>query len=262
MTESPFLKREVQGFTYVDEGPKEAPILILLHGMLGGIGNWTRTISDLSDSYRLIVPFIPMYSMPIKEASISGLVTYVEEFIQALALDRFSLIGNSIGGHLAVYYAHQNIERIESLILTGASGIYEMEWGPGVIKRRDTNFIREKAAKTFFDPKIVTDELVDFLKEVGSNRDSVIRLLKIARSSKAEKVDKILSDIDVPSLLIWGQDDIVTPAFVAKEFLNGLPNARLLMFDQCGHAPMIEKPELFNKRCREFLDQLLVSEEV
>jgi len=258
MTESPFLKKEKQGFTYVDEGPKEAPVLVLLHGMLGGIGNWTRTIATLSDSYRLIAPFLPMYSMPIKEANIMGLVNFVEEFVDALALDRFSIIGNSIGGHLAIYYAHRNLEKTESLILAGASGIYEMEWGSGVIKRQDSEFIREKAGITFFDPNIVTDELVDFLKDVGSSRDSVIRLLKIARSSKAEKVDKLLGDIDVPCLLIWGEDDVVTPPFVATEFLEGLPNAQLMMFDQCGHAPMIEKPESFNQSCRDFLDSLFI----
>ena len=260
MTESPFIKREIQGFTYVDEGPQEAPILILLHGMLGGIGNWTRTISALSDRYRLIVPFIPMYSMPIKEANITGLVTYVEEFIELLDLERFSIIGNSIGGHLAIYYAHRNLEKIDALVLTGASGIYEMEWGQGVIKRRDPEFIREKAGITFFDPDIVTDDLVDFLQEVGSSRESVMRLLKIARSSKVEKVDKMLADIDIPCLLIWGEEDIVTPPFVAKEFLDGLPNAELLMFEECGHAPMIEKPDIFNQRCREFFDQLLISQ--
>jgi len=260
MTESPFLKKEIQGFTYVDEGPKEAPILILLHGMLGGIGNWTGTISTLSDSYRLIAPNLPMYSMPIQKANISGLVSYVEEFIEAIGLDRFSIIGNSIGGHVAIYYAHRNLEKVESLVLTGASGIYEMEWGQSVIKRHDSEFIREKAGITFFDPDIVTDDLVDFLKDVGSSRDSVIRLLKIARSSKVEKVDKMLGDIDIPCLLIWGKDDIVTPPFVAEEFLDGLPKAQLMMFEQCGHAPMIEKPESFNQCCREFLDQLLIGQ--
>jgi len=261
MTESSFRTREVQQFEYVDEGNFDAPVVLLLHGMLGGIGNWTSSIDSFSrNGFRVIAPFIPMYSIDLEHANVQGLVSHVRDFIEEIGLERFSIVGNSMGGHLAVIYAQMYPDKVESLVLTGASGIYEMEWGQGVIKRRNRDFIREKAAITFYDPKVVTDELLDFLGEIGESRDSIIRLLKIARSSKIEKVEHLLPEIQVPTLLIWGEDDKITPPFVANEFHENLSNAELVWFKKCGHAPMIEHPDKFNQVCLQFLQAQLIND--
>ncbi len=259
MTGSPFQKKGFQGFEYVDEGERDAPAILLLHGMLGGTGNWSSCIRYFSNAgFRVLAPSIPMYQLPLKQASISGLLNYVKEFVEAMDLERFSIFGNSIGGHIALMYAHAFPEEVNALVLSGASGIYEIEWGQSVIRRSDREFIREKAGLTFYDPSIVTEDLVDFLIEVGSHRDSVVRLLKIARSSKLEKVDDLLTELQQPTLLIWGQDDIVTPPFVAEIFLDKMPNARLEMFERCGHAPMIECPDRFNERSLPFIESIAV----
>ena len=109
---------------------------------------------------------------------------------------------------------------------------------------------------TFYDPAHATDELVDEMLEIVNDRPRAFRLLKIARSADEETVTEQLSQLDMPSLLIWGRDDVITPPEVAEEFRDRMPNARLKFIDKCGHAPMIEHPDTFNALTLEFLEEL------
>jgi pimeloyl-ACP methyl ester carboxylesterase len=222
--------------------------------MMGDLSNWTYTIGDLArHHYRVLVPVLPVYDMPMSQTSVSGLVDYVSSFLDALGIDRVVVAGNSLGGHIALLFALNYPESIEAMLLSGASGIYEVDMGTSTMRRQDREFIRSRAAVTFFDPAHATDDLVDEVFEIVNNRARALRLIKMARSVKAESVTEHLSSIEAPTLLIWGREDTITPPDVAYMFQRLIPQAELHFIDECGHAPMIEHPGLFNRYTLDFL---------
>ncbi|MEX0600199.1 MAG: alpha/beta fold hydrolase [Rhodothermales bacterium] len=242
-------------YRYIDEGPStDLPTVVLLHGMLGDLSNWAATIGDLSvNGYRVVVPVLPVYGLPLKQTSVQGLSDFVHEFLTDLDIENVTLVGNSLGGQVAILYALSYPERVAAMVLSGSSGIYEAEMGTGTPRRRDREFIRERAAVTFFEPRHVTDELVDDMVDIINDRARVARLIKMARSTKKETVASRLSDIRVPTLLVWGRNDLITPPDVADEFRERIENSELHLIDKCGHAPMIERPETFNPIMISFL---------
>ncbi len=248
---------EAHGFRYIDEGPASAlPPVVLLHGMLGDLSNWSATVGALAaDGYRVLVPLLPVYDLPLRQTSVRGLVGHVHAFAEALELPPLVLAGNSLGGQVALFYALEHGEAVSALVLSGASGIYEQRMGTSTMRRKDRDFIRERAAVTFYDPAHATDELVDEMYELVNDRPRAVRLIKMARSSKSETVTDRLGALRMPTLLIWGRDGEITPPDVAREFSERLPNARLHFIDRCGHAPMMERPAQFNRLMRSFLHE-------
>lgn len=165
------------------------------------------------------------------------------------------LVGNSLGGHIALMYSLRHPDDVTALVLSGASGIYEVTMGSSMFRRQDRDFIRERTEITFYDPVHATDELVDEMFEIVNDRPRAVRLIKIARSAEKETVTERLFELDMPTLLIWGRDDVITPPDVAEEFRDRLPDAELHFIDRCGHAPMIEHPHAFNALTVDFLKQ-------
>lgn len=247
--------REAHGFRFIDEGPSSShPPVVLLHGMLGDLSNWTSTIDTLAaHRYRVLAPVLPVYDLPLTKTNIRGLVQHTRDFTRTLDLGPVVLVGNSLGGQVALFYALQHLASVAAMVLSGASGIYEQRMGTSMMRRKDRTFIRERAAVTFYDDAHVTDELVDEMYELVNDRPRALRLIKMARSSKNESVTGRLSDIDAPVLLVWGRNDEITPPDVAEEFMERLPNAELHFIDRCGHAPMMEHPEVFNRLMLQFL---------
>ena len=242
-------------YRFIDEGPASAlPPVVLLHGMLGDLNNWRHTVEALSSAgYRVIVPLLPVYALPLKETSVPGLADFVRGFVDFLGLDRIVLAGNSLGGQVAILYTLTAPEHVAALVLSGSSGIYEVEMGSSTPRRQDRNYIRERAALTFYDPVHATEELVEEMHELVNDRGRVTRLIKMARSTKAESIADRLSEITVPTLLIWGRNDLITPPDVAQMFMDRLPDATLHFIERCGHAPMIEHAADFNGIFLDFL---------
>lgn len=247
--------REAHGFRFIDEGPSSShPPIVLLHGMLGDLSNWASTINTLAEHrYRVLAPVLPVYDLPLAKTNVRGLVQHTHDFAKALDLGPVVLAGNSLGGQVALFYALRYPASVAAMVLSGASGIYERRMGTSTMRRKDRSFIRDRAAVTFYDDVHVTDELVDEMYELVNDRPRALRLIKMARSSKSESVTGRLSDIEMPVLLIWGRDDEITPPDVAKEFEERLPNAELHFVDRCGHAPMMEHPDIFNRIMLRFL---------
>lgn len=253
----PFPVREVSDFTYVDEGPpSDLPPILLLHGMLGHLSNWTHSVRGLpTHGYRVLVPMLPVYDMPLLRTSVPGLTEYTLEFLDALGVGQCIVVGNSLGGHIALLLALEAPGRTAGLVLAGSSGIYEVSMGTSMPRRYDPQFIREKAALTFYEPHHATDELVDELGTIIGDRARVLRLIKMARSAKEEILLDRLREIRMPTLLVWGEEDEITPPDVAEQFRVGIEGAELRWVPRCGHVPMIEHPDLFNGILVDFLNR-------
>ncbi len=241
-------------FKYIDEGKGE--VLLLLHGLFGSLSNWDEVIRSFSVNYRVIIPLLPIYEMPIKNAGLDGLANFVSEFVKFKNLDKFALIGNSLGGHIGLIYAFRNQEKVKSLTLTGSSGLFENSMGASYPRRGSYQFVKEKVQYTFFKPETASKEMIDEIFEVTNSIPKCIRIIAIAKSAQRHNMAKDLSQIKIPTLLIWGLNDTITPPVVAHEFNRLMPSSELHFIDECGHAPMMEHPVKFNKIYERFLHKI------
>jgi len=240
-------------FRYVDVGT--GPVLFLLHGLFGALSNFKEVIDHFKTRCRVVIPLLPLFDLEVKDSTIEGLLAHVNEFIEHKQLTKLNLLGNSLGGHIALLYALEHNENIETLTLTGSSGLYESAIGDSYPKKGDYEFVKAKTEYTFYDPKVATKELIDEVFEIVNNREKAIRILYIARSAIRHNLKDELANIKQPVNLIWGKDDRITPLFAGEEFQRLLPNAELHVIDQCGHAAMMEKPEAFNTYMDAFLSK-------
>jgi 2-hydroxy-6-oxonona-2,4-dienedioate hydrolase len=239
-------------FQFTEAGEGE-PIL-LLHGLFGRLSNWQDTIDYFSKKYRVIIPELPVYEKSLPKEGLDGLVEFLDSFIQSLNLDKVTLVGNSLGGHVAILYTVKHPDKVERLVLTGSSGLYENSLGVSYPKRGSYKYVEEKVRNIFHNQRVATPQLVDEVYEVVNNVNKTIKVIKMARSANTNNVASILDRINVPVLLIWGKQDKVTPIDIAYRFEKLIPgDVRLHIIDQCGHVPMMEHPEEFNKVLETFL---------
>lgn len=198
----------------------------------------------------------PLLELDLLHTSVGGLQKFVQKFIEHRNYNNVHLLGNSLGGHVGLVYVLKHPERVKSLILTGSSGLFENGMGDTYPKRGDKEYIRNKTALTFYDPKMATEELVNEVFEITNNRLKVIKIIALAKSAIRNNLGEELNQIKQPTCLIWGNNDTITPPFVGKEFNKLIPNSELHFVDKCGHAPMMEVPDEFNKILSDFLDKL------
>ncbi len=243
--------KQLDKFTYIEEG--EGETLLLLHGLFGALSNFRDLVEYFRKDYKVIVPILPLFTLDIFHTSVGGLEKHVQKFIEAKELNEIHLLGNSLGGHVALVHLLKHPEKIKSLILTGSSGLFENGMGDSYPRRGDKEYIRKKTEVTFYDPAMATDELVNEVFEITNNRIKVIKILALAKSAIRNNLGDELNKIQTPTLLIWGNNDIITPPFVAKEFNKLIPNSKLHFIDKCGHAPMMEVPQEFNEILSVFL---------
>ena len=247
---TPEIKTE-QGFQYVEHG--EGPVLMLLHGLFGALSNFKGVFDAFSNDFRVIIPLLPIYEKSHADASVDGLTSYLEEFVEMKGIDKAILLGNSLGGHIALVYTLRNPEKVSSMILTGSSGLFESGMGSGFPKRGSYEYIKERVQYTFYAPETATKELVDEVFGIVGDNFKTLRILRIARSAQRHNMRNEITQITVPTLLIWGLNDNITPTHVAHEFERLIPNAELHFIDHCGHAPMMEQSERFNRIVSGFL---------
>lgn len=243
--------KESDRFKFVDEG--RGPVLLLLHGLFGALSNWEGVVERFSSNFRVVIPMLPIYEMPIKEAGLDGLTKFLEDFVKFMDLHDIVLMGNSLGGHIALMYTLRNGDKVKRLILTGSSGLFEDSMGGSYPKRGNYEYVKERVAYTFYSPDVATKELVDEVFETTRNIPKCMRIVAIAKSAQRNNLANEIKAIKVPTLLVWGLNDTITPAMVAHEFGRLIPNSELKFIDQCCHAPMMEHPERFNEIVEGFL---------
>jgi pimeloyl-ACP methyl ester carboxylesterase len=240
-------------YRYIDEGQGET--LLLLHGLFGALSNWAGVINHFKPNYRVIIPLMPIHDMPIREAGCEGLTEFIEGFVDFKGLENFSVIGNSLGGHVALIYTLRHPEKIQRLILTGSSGLFENSMGGSYPKRGNYEYIKERVEYTFYDPKTASKALVDEVFEITNSIPKVMRIIAIAKSAQRNNMAKDIVHIKAPTLLIWGLNDTITPPEVGHEFNQLIPGSTLRFIDKCCHAPMMERPIEFNEILTEWLNQ-------
>lgn len=232
-------------YNYIDKG--EGDVIILLHGLMGAMSNFEHTIKDLPKfGYRVILPMLPLYDLPILKTNVQQCAKFIEKFTKELNLNNFTLLGNSLGGHIALILALKHPQKVNKLILSGSSGLYENTLGGQFPKRGNYEYIKTKTEEVFFNPKKATKKLVDEVFEIVNNREKVLRVLMMAKSAMRHNMKDELPKITQKTCVIWGKNDKVTPPAVGEEFHNDIPNSDLFWIKDCGHAPMIEKPTQFN----------------
>jgi pimeloyl-ACP methyl ester carboxylesterase len=245
---------EEDGFRYYEKG--KGDVLLLLHGLFGALSNFKDVIEHFSKKMKVCIPLLPLYNLPTADTTVEGLVNYTTQFIRHKKYKSLILLGNSLGGHIALMYTLQQPKNVKAIVLTGSSGLFENALGDSYPKKSDYAFVKQKTEYTFYDPAVATKELVDEVYEIVNNRDKALRILYLAKSALRNNLKEHLSKINVPVMLIWGKDDKITPPFVAEDFRELLPNAELHMIDKCGHAAMMERAKEFNLILEQFLSNL------
>ena len=246
------LKKEGK-FTYIEVG--EGTPLIVLHGLMGGLSNFNGVTEYFSQrGYKVLIPELPIYSMSLIKTTVKSFAKFLESFIEYKKFDQVVLLGNSLGGHIGLLHTKLFPEKVKALVITGSSGLYESAMGDGYPKRGDYEFIKKKSEDVFYDPKIATKEIVDEVYATVNDRSKLVKTLAIAKSAIRHNMAKDLPHMMAPTCIIWGRNDSVTPPNVAEEFHKLLPDSNLFWIDKCGHAPMMEHPDEFNRILKEWLD--------
>jgi pimeloyl-ACP methyl ester carboxylesterase len=244
--------RQLGKFKYVEEGQGEP--LILLHGLFGALSNFKDLVDHFKQTHKVVIPMLPLFELTVLDTTVSGLAKFVHKFIEAKEYrEKLHLLGNSLGGHVGLVYTLKHQETVKTLTLTGSSGLFENGMGETYPKRGDYDFIRKKTELTFYDPGVASKELVDEVYSIVNNRLKAIKIIALAKSAIRHNLGDELQEINVPTCLIWGRNDTITPPMVAEEFKKLIPSSELHWIDKCGHAPMMECPGEFNAILDQFL---------
>jgi pimeloyl-ACP methyl ester carboxylesterase len=239
-------------YKYFEKG--EGVPLLILHGLMGGLSNFDGVASHFpSMGYKVIIPELPIYDLPLLKTNVKEFAIYVRDLISHLGLKEVVLIGNSLGGHIGLLHTKLFPEKVKGLLITGSSGLYENSMGESYPKRENYEYIKKKTEDVFYDPKVATKEVVDDVFKTVNDRKKLIKILAIAKSAIRHNMAKELPKITTPIGIIWGKQDAVTPPKVGEEFNKLLPNSTLFWIDKCGHAPMMEHPDTFNEYMTDWL---------
>ncbi len=232
-------------FSYIEKG--EGRPIIILHGLMGGLSNFEGVTNHFPEKgYKVLIPELPLYSMPMLKTTVKNFARYLKKFIDHKELDDVILLGNSLGGHIGLLHTKMYPDKVKALVITGSSGLYESAMGDGYPKRGDYEFIKKKAQDVFYDPEVATKEIVDEVFATVNDRVKLVKTLAIAKSAIRHNMAQDLPTMKTPTCIIWGKNDGVTPPDVAELFDELLPRSDLFWIDKCGHAPMMEHPEEFN----------------
>lgn len=248
-----YLKKEGK-YNYFEAG--EGVSIVILHGLMGGLSNFDGVVDFFPEKgYKVVIPELPIYTQNILKTNVKAFAKYVKDFISYKGFDKVILLGNSLGGHIALYHAKMYPEKMLGLVITGSSGLYESAMGDSYPRRGDYDYIKKKAEGVFYDPAIASKEIINEVFDMANDRMKLIKTLTIAKSAIRHNMAKDLPNMTVPTCIIWGKNDKVTPPEVAIEFNTLLPNSDLYWIDKCGHAAMMEHPDEFNNILLEWLQK-------
>lgn len=239
-------------FEYLTEG--SGTPMIFLHGLMGNLSNFQHQVDYFSSrGYEVVIPLLPLYTMPLATTSVSSLTKFVKKFIDHKGYTKVILVGNSLGGHIALLFQKLYPSYLKSIVLSGSSGLYEAAMGNSYPRRGDRDYIAERVRDVFAVKEVATEELIDQVFSTVNDRMKAIKTLAISKSAIRHNMAEDITSFHLPVCLIWGRQDAVTPPEVADKFHELLPNSDLFWIDNCGHAAMMEHPQEFNTIVDEWL---------
>ncbi len=236
---------------YIDTG-KGRPV-ILLHGLFGNLVMWRPIITKLQESYRVIVPRLPMFEAPVHRANLGSLLETLHHFLEWHQLTDITLVGTDIGGQLALCYANKFPDHIRNIILSGSSGYFENLPFAERDYDKDLTAIDSRVRSAFFKQELATPGLVKKIHETVNTSSNELYIQSLAKSSRETNLSQFLHKLSLKVLLIWGLEDKITPPEVALQFHDQLRTGTLKFVHECGHLPMIEKPEIYLEHVQHFL---------
>lgn len=254
----------------------EGPSVLFIHGLSGSWQNWLENIPDLARDHRVVALDLPGFghsSMPRERITMTGYAGIVDELMGRLGMEDAAVVGNSMGGFVALDLALHHPERVGRLVLVAAAGlsVEHMRNDRGMVALR-----RLERLITGYNGLIAAR--ADGVSRRARLRRQVLRLVaahphllpaplvseQLKASGKPGFLDAVealttypirarLPEVGCPTLVIWGALDRLVPVADAELFVEGIPDARGVVYEDTGHVPMLERPERFNADLRAFL---------
>jgi len=251
----PIVQQKICGNHAFLEAGNGKPV-IFCHGLFGGIFNIDKVCEKIAENYRFIMPYLPMYDMPLLDCTVKKLGDYLYTFINDLQLTEAVVIGSSMGGGTALYYAGHTGNKLKGLVLCGSSGLSSIPLSKGYFRRKDYSFVKEATQDIFYDRSIPPDEMVQDVFSAIQSTEIVLRSIRMTKSATRQQMENELPGIHVPAMLVWGKQDPITPVKIAPRFQELLPDAELHIVDHCGHVPTQEKPWHFLEYFFDFMKKI------
>ncbi|MBX2899490.1 MAG: alpha/beta hydrolase [Cyclobacteriaceae bacterium] len=234
----------------------QGPVVILLHGLFGNLAMWKSVIEVLKNEYKVIVPRLPLFELTIENTNVKYLAKTLHDFIDWHQLTDVILIGHALGGQVALMYTHQYPQNVDRLILTSSTGLLEKPaFTDSDVHIHDYEYIQDRIEDAFYHKDFVSEDLVNEIFTTVQSIPKRLALGSISRSAQHYKVTSFLNKIDHPVLLMWGLQDKISSPESALHFHDLLPNSEVKFIDECGHVPMVEQAEQYNKHLLGFLKE-------
>jgi 2-hydroxy-6-oxonona-2,4-dienedioate hydrolase len=228
-----------------------APV-VFLHGLFGLNDHWHSSVDHLEHLFRCEMVEIPLLDLPGDDCSVSGATALVIRLLDDVLRAPAMLVGNSFGGHVALRVALDRPDLVSSLVLAGASGIHESNGIHQFTTRPTRAWLRGRISELFHDPALVRDDEVERVHTALSQRAGARALLRLSRSVRRDHLGGCLGRLRAPALLVWGEQDRITPPEVAHRFAAEMAGTRIAWIENCGHAPMVEQPRRFAEEVAAF----------
>jgi 2-hydroxy-6-oxonona-2,4-dienedioate hydrolase len=248
---------------YLEDGPPDGKILILLHGLGASAERWSRVIPTLSTDYRVIAPDIIGFGYsdkPAVEYTMDFFIEFLRSFLDKLGISKASIIGSSLGGHIASEFAIRFNHMVEKLVLVSPAGM--MRKSSPALDRYimaalypEYQRVYETFREMVYDPNAINQEiLMDFVNRMSLPNAKYAFMSTLLGIRYAPGLKGRLSNITAPTLLVWGENDTTIPLAECANQYNGIPNMdELVVMKKCRHIPPIEKPATFNRIVLRFL---------
>ncbi|MGC2237782.1 MAG: alpha/beta fold hydrolase [Pyrinomonadaceae bacterium] len=248
---------------YLEAGDAAKPAVILLHGLGGQAENWQFNIAALAANYHVFAPDqigFGKSDRPMLKYRVGTYVDFLDKFMSELKIEKASLVGNSLGGWVAALAAIKYPNRVERIVLADAAGIKPSEIDLKLVyslnySTRDE--VRALVKMVFYNQAIFGSDI--FVEQslslrVAANDGYTINSLIESIKRDEDFLDTQLAGIKKPTLIIWGKQDGLLKLADGEKFNKGIAGSQLIVFDQCGHVPQVEKAVDFNREVLKFLE--------
>jgi pimeloyl-ACP methyl ester carboxylesterase len=249
-----------QRIRYIDTG--SGPVVILLHGLGGSSLAWLPNIAPLATKFRVVVPDqlgFGKSDKPLIAYRIGTYVDFLDEFRKQLKIERMSLVGNSMGGWIAAAYTVAYPDRVERIVLEDAAGFapppnFDTKTLYGLNPSTRVG-MKAVAAKVFYNPLFSSDLVVEqaLAQRLSAGDGYTVNSLIESITRGEDFLDDRMKNIKQPTLIVWGRQDGLTPVSDGERFHRAIPNSTLIIVEECGHVPNLEKAAEFNAAVLKFL---------